>query len=315
MPEKQPAIVDVAIVGAGPAGITAALYAVRKALSVRVFEAEAVGGQVAEAIWVENYPGVPKISGAELIRRMAEQLRSFGVEIGEAAEVTNIKKTGAGNFFELEINSGEEKVSAKAVIICTGSRHVPLGIPGEKKFFGKGVFYCATCDGPLFKDKSVAVIGGGNCGVNAALFFSGICKKTYLIELMPKPNFDAVYSVPLRKSKVEFLLNTQLTEIIGKDSVEKIKVKGRSSGEQRTIDLDGVFIYIGLQPKNELAKKAGLKIDAKGYVAVDRGKMASEPGIFAAGDVCGDLAQLAVSVGAGAVAATSAFEYLKKARG
>ena len=313
MPEKQPAIVDVAIVGAGPAGITAALYAARKALSARVFEAEAVGGQVAEAIWVENYPGIPKISGAELMRKMADQLRSFGVEIEEAAEVTGIRKAQGG--FELEINSGEEKVSAKTVIICTGSRHVPLGIPGEKKFFGKGVFYCATCDGPLFKDKTVAVIGGGNCGVNAALFFSGICKKTYLIEFMPKPNFDAVYSAPLRKSKVEFLLNTQLTEIIGKESVEQIKVKDRSSGKERAISLDGVFIYIGLQPKSELAKKAGLKVDAKGYVSVGSGKMSSVPGIFAAGDVCGDLAQLAVSVGAGAVAATSAFDYLKKEPG
>ena len=309
MAEKS---IDVAIIGAGPAGISAAIYAKRKALSLRIFEAEALGGQAAEAIWVENYPGIERLKGMELTQKMAQHLRGFGVEIEEAAAVTDIKNLGKGKGFELEINKGEEKVQAKAVILCTGSEYKMLNVPGEKEFFGKGVSYCATCDGPFFKGKTVAVIGSGNSGANAALFFSDICKKTYLIEFLPKPTCDGIVCQALSKSNVELLANTEVIAIKGGKEVEKVKVKDRASGKQREIAVDGVFIYAGMLPRNELAKKLGLRLDEKGYIAVDSKKMASIQGVFAAGDIAGELAQIVVAAGSGAIAATSAFEYIKK---
>ncbi|MCX6799018.1 MAG: FAD-dependent oxidoreductase [Candidatus Diapherotrites archaeon] len=317
MPNNEP--VDVAIVGAGPAGMTAALFAVRKALSVRIFESNALGGQTAEAVFVENYTGMPKMPGSKLAQKMAEHLRGFGVEVEEAAEVTGIKKIekkGGGKgkepVFELEINNCEEKVLACTVIICTGSKYKTLGVPGEKEFYGNGVSYCATCDGLSYKGKTVAVVGAGNSGANAALFLAEICKKTYLVEFMPKPTCDAVCEVPVRKVGVELLLNTQLLEISGKKTVEKIRIKDRGSGREKEIAVDSVFIYVGMLPRNALAKSLGLKLDSHGYIEVDRKCMSSVPGVFAAGDINGELAQTVVAAGSGAVAATAAFEYLMR---
>ena len=229
--------VDVAIIGGGPAGITAALYAKRKALSVKLFETKAVGGQTADAIWVENYPGVKKIRGMELMQKMAEHLKEFGVEPEEAAEVTGVKKNG--ELFELDIEDVEEKLLAKSIIICTGSKYKELGVPGEKELYGKGVSYCATCDGPGFKDKIVAVVGAGNSGANAALFFAGICKKVYLIEFGEKPVFESVYAQPIKaESKIELMINTQTVGIDGREKVNGIKVKNRKRGEEKVVAVD-----------------------------------------------------------------------------
>ncbi len=304
--------IDVAIIGAGPAGISAAIYAKRKALSIRIFESGAAGGQAAEAFVVENYPGVERLHGAELMQKMAQHLHGFGVEIEEAAAVTNIKNIGKGEGFELEINNGEERAQAKTVILCTGSEYKMLNVPGEKEFYGKGVSYCATCDGPFFKGKTVAVIGSGNSGVNAALFFSAICKKTYLIEFLPSTTCDAIYNERIKKAKIELMLNMQVLEISGEKEVEKIRVNDRASKKEKEIAVDGVFIYAGMKPRNELAKKLGLRLDEKGYVAVDSNNAATMQGVFAAGDITGELAQIVVAAGSGAVAATSAFEYIKK---
>jgi len=301
--------VDVAVVGAGPAGITAALYAKRKALGVRIFEAQAVGGQAADAIWVENYPGVRKLKGAELARRMAEHLKGFGVEVEEAAEVTDVKKLESG--FELEINDGEERVSAKAVVLAAGSKYRTLNVPGEKELYKKGLSYCATCDGPAFKGKRVAVVGAGNSGANAALFFSDICSRVYLIEFNERPAFDSIYEKPVAASKAELVLGTQVAGIEGKARVEGIRVKERASGKERIIGVDGVFVYAGMLPRNGIAKRLGAELDAAGYVKVDMGNRTNVKGLFAAGDVTGELAQVVVAAGSGAVAATSAFEYVK----
>jgi len=317
-------VVDIAIVGAGSAGITAALYAKRKALSTRLFEGEALGGQTAEATWVENYPGIKRIRGAELMEKMRQHIAGFGIEPEEAAEVTGIERKDG--LFELDINNGEEKAMARAVVLCTGSKYKTLNVPGEKTLYGKGLSYCATCDGPAFKGKTVAVVGGGNAGANSSLFFAEICKKVYLIEFLEKPGFDKVYEKALGKAKVELMLNTQVTGIEGKEKVEGlkvkdraggrekvegIKVKDRAAGEEKTLAVDGVFVYIGMLPRKSLAKKIGLKLDEKGYVIVNLKQEASVQGVFAAGDVAGGLAQIIVAAGSGAVAATSAFEYLK----
>lgn len=304
--------VDIAVVGAGAAGITAALYAKRKALGVRIFEAEALGGQTAEAVWVENYPGITKLEGTKLMHRMAEHLKEFGMEVEEAAEVTDIKKKGG--LFELDINNGEEQVMARSVVLCTGSEYKTLGIPGEKELYGNGISYCATCDGPAYKGRKVAVVGAGNSGVNAALFFAGIASKTYLIEFLEKAGYDAIYEEAVKKSGVELMLNSQVLEVIGEGNVQGVKVKDRGSGKERKLDVDAVFIYVGLQPRNALGKKLGLKLGKRGYIAVDESKATSMPGVFAAGDITGELAQTVVAAGSGAVAATSAFDYLKKGK-
>ncbi len=301
--------VDVAIVGAGASGVTAALYAKRKALSVKLFEAEALGGQTAEAVFVENYPGIKGIKGFELMEKMREHLKKFGVEPEEAAEVTGVKSTSQG--FELDVNNGEEKVQARSVIICTGSKYRMLNVPGEKELYGKGLSYCVTCDGPSLKGKPVAVVGAGNSGATAALFLAEICPKVFLIEFLEKPAFDKVYKSALEKAGVELVLNTEVKEILGKGKVEGLRIKDRGSGEEKKIEVEGVMVYIGMQPKNALAKKLGLKLDKKGYVKAGEGNATSKKGIFAAGDITGELAQIVVAAGSGAVAATSVFDYLK----
>ncbi len=301
--------IDVAITGAGSAGITAALYAKRKALGVRIFDSGAAGGQTAEAVWVENYPGIGRIRGMQLMQKMASHLKGFGSGVEEAAEITKIEKKGEG--FELDINKGEEKVQAKSVILATGSKYRMLNVAGEKELYGKGVSYCATCDGPGFKGKNVAVVGAGNGGANAALFFGEICKKVFLVEYAETPSFDAIYGKPLQEAGIEMLLNTQVTGIEGKERVEAVKARDRESGEEKTIDVDGVFIYIGTLPRNDLAKQLGLRLDEQGYVAVNEGNATSMPGVFAAGDITGELAQIVVAAGSGAIAATSAFEFVK----
>lgn len=307
MPEQT---VDVAVVGAGPAGITAALYAKRKELSVRIFEAESIGGQAALAMWVENYPGLGKMKGFDMMQKMASHLKEFGVEVEEAAEVTGISKPGKGKgLFELDINNGEEKVKAKAVILATGGKHKMLGVPGEMELNGKGVSYCATCDGPAFKGKSVAVVGAGNAGANAALFFAGISKKVYLIEIEEKPKFDAIYAKAVKDAGVELLLSTEVVGIQGKEGVSGIKVKGKKGKE--VLPVEGVFVYVGMKPKNGLAKVLGLSLDKEGYAIANEKGESSVPGVFIAGDVSGSIGQIVVAAGAGAVAATAAFEFVK----
>ncbi len=302
--------VDVVIIGAGPAGITAALYAKRKALSVRIFESKAAGGQTADAIWVENYTGMKKIEGIKLMQKMQEHLKDFDVEIDEAAEITGIKKTETG--FEIDMENGEEKIAAKAVILCTGSKYKMLNVPGEKELYGKGLSYCATCEGPGFKDKVVAVVGGGNSGANAAIFFADICSKVYIVEFGEKAAYDSVYEKALKaQSKIEIILNTQVTVIEGKEKVEGIKTKNRATGEEKVVPVNGVFIYIGMQPRNDLAKQLGLELTEKGFIKVDTDNRTSLPGMFAAGDITGELAQTIVAAGSGAKAAVSAFEFIK----
>jgi thioredoxin reductase (NADPH) len=305
------AVIDLAVVGGGAAGMAAAIYAVRKNLRARVFEREALGGQSAVAIWVENYPGFRKIRGEELMNKWAEHLASFGVEVEEANGVSGIKE--AGNGFELALDSGE-KAMAKAVLIATGTENRKLGIPGERELFGKGVSYCANCDGPFFRGKRVAVIGGGNSGVTNALYLAEMAKETTLIEFLPKLNCDEVYLQGLEESGIRVLTNTQAMEIMGSERVEAIKVRERESGEEREIPVEGIFIYAGLSPRNELAKKLGLELDERGFIRVDGNNMASVDGVFAAGDVRAEaLAQIVWAAGDGAKAALAVYDYIRGA--
>ena len=302
--------IDLAIIGSGAAGITAGIYAARRNLKVRIFEKEAVGGQGALAIWIENYPGIKKIKGEEMMGQWAAHLKEFGIEVEEANGVESIKKAGEG--FEL-VTEGKETVKAKAVLLATGTENKHLGIPGEEELYGKGISYCANCDGPLFKDRKVVIIGGGNSGVTNAMWVSEIASETTLVEFLPELNCEEVYLPRLEKSPVKVLKNTQAVGVIGKEKVEGLKVKDSGSGEEKEIPADGIFIYAGLTPRNELAKALGCELDEKGFVKTNEKNETSTKGVFVAGDVrSGGLAQLVWAAGDGAKAALAAYDSVRK---
>jgi thioredoxin-disulfide reductase len=301
--------IDLAIIGSGPAGITAGIYALRRNLKIRVFEAEAVGGQTAKAVWMENYPGFTKLTGFELMQKMSGHLKMLGVEIEEANAVKKIAKIG--NEFELELEDGS-KALAKTVLLATGTENKKLNLLGEKELYGRGVSYCANCDGPFCKGKRVAIIGGGNSGVTNALYLSETASKAFLVEFTPELNCDEVYLPLIKKQKnLEVLKNTQIIEVLGKEKVEGIKIKDRKTGKERIIALEGVFFYVGLSPRNELAKQLGAEIDSKGFVKIDGPMMTTVKGFFAAGDITGNLAQTIWAAAEGAKAALEAYKYVK----
>lgn len=332
--------VDVAIVGAGAAGLTAAIYAARNGLKVRVFEAKHAGGMAADAVEIENYPAAGRLRGKELMDKFIAQAEGFGVKIEEGKKVSGIEKNktkpalfgrapewahfgesqnSAGGFLvTVGEGKGAEKITARAVILATGSQYKKLHVKGEEELKGKGVSFCAVCDGAFFRGRDVVVVGGGNTGVTYALYLAEICKSVTLVEFMPQLCADRIYWPMLREKKVNVLLNHEVLEILGtgKGFVEGIRIKGRKGGKEKTIPCAGVFVSIGIRPNSELAKAAGLEMDKKGFVKVNRETMeTSVQGIFAAGDVNGGIEQVVVSAGEGAVAAVSAFRFLGRGGG
>lgn len=306
--------VDVAIIGAGAAGMTAALYAKRQGLSIALLERGSAGGTTSNAVDIENYPGAGKVRGKELMSKFVEQLQSAGVEVQENRRVEMLKKATTGAF-EVYVGGEKEKISAESVVLATGSEHRKLGVKGEGEFFGKGVSYCVVCDGPFFKGKEVAVIGGGSSGAVSALFLAGICQKVHIIEFMPQLMCEDAYKKAIgenaKKGKISLHLGSETTEILGKNKVVGIKCRDRTSGEESTISAEGVFIYVGVLPNSGLAKQVGADLDKKGHVKVDSEQRTSIPGLFAAGDVTARAKQVCVASGDGAVAALSAYAQVK----
>ncbi len=299
---------ELAIVGSGPAGITAGIYAARKNLKVRVFESEGIGGQAAEAIWVENWPGDKKIKGEELTERMREHLKDYGISVEQGNRVEEIRKEG--NEFVLKTKKSGE-VKAKAVVLATGSEKKKLGVKGEEEFNGMGVSYCATCDALFFKGKKVVVVGAGNSGANAALYIQEIAESVEIVEFLEKSKADEVIMSRVKEAGIPMHLNSEVTEIVGEGKLEAVKIKERKTGKEQEIKADGVFVYIGLTPRAELAQQTGAELDEKGYMKVDSGMMSSVPGLFAAGDLNGGTAQVVVAAGSGCVAALSAYDYIR----
>ncbi len=298
---------DICIIGAGAAGLTAAIYAARKNLKAIVLEKGSAGGQTANSICMENYPGFGKVKGKELMQLMRAQAESFGVQIKEATHVQEIKKTASG----FETKTDNETIQSKAIILATGTKYKMLNVPGERELYGKGVSYCATCDGPFFRKQRVAVVGGGNSGVTIAQYFDEIAAETFLIEFLPQLNCDEIYKEQLKKTKIKTITNTEVKEILGKENVTGIRIKNRASGKEETLSVDGVFIYVGLSPQNELAKSFGMKLNEKGYIVVNENCETSVPGVFAAGDIIGNLAQTVVAAGQGAIAGVNAYNFVK----
>lgn len=298
---------DLVIVGAGPAGLTAAIYSSRAGLSTLILERGAPGGKVFLTHKVDNYPGYESITGRELSANMHKHALKFGAtyEYGDVSEIND-----KGEYKEVVTNLNTYE--ARAVIIATGTKNRQLKVKGEEEFAGRGVSYCAVCDGNFFKNKDVAVVGGGNSALEESLYLADICKTVTLIHRRDRFRGEdyIVEKVKLREN-INILYDTTVEEIIGEDTVSEIKVLDKNTGEERIINVDGVFIYVGLQPVTETIANDKI-LDEYKNVVVDDHMRTSIPGIYSAGDVIvKDLRQISTAVGDGAIAAQSVIEDLK----
>ena len=302
-------IYDCIIIGAGPAGLTSAIYTSRGNIKTLVLEKMIVGGQVTTTHEVENYPGfVEPINGFLLMNNFERQAKRFGTEIRTGIETKKITKPD--QLFKIETN--KETFYSKTLILSTGAKYRTINIPGEEKFTGRGVSYCATCDGAFFKEKKVAVIGGGNSALEEALFLTKFVNKVYLIHRRKEFRADKIFQERVAENeKIEPILNYIPLEIIGNDSVEKIVIEEKDTKEKKELRVDGVFVFIGLTPNSEFVKDF-IKTDKNGYIITNEQLATDIKGCFAAGDVISkELRQIATAVGEGAVAANSVKHYLE----
>lgn len=296
---------DLVIIGGGPAGLTAGIYAQRAVLENVLFEKQAEGGQVLLTPGIDNYPGFNNISGFELINKMKDHALSLGLNIKRE----NITSVDVGK--EIKITTSEGSCKTKSIVVASGAHSKKLGIPGEKKFTGAGVSYCATCDGFFFRGKTVAVVGGGNAAVEEAMMLSKICSKVFLIHRRDCFRADAILVNALEKiENVDFVGDTIVEEIKGSKMVEEIVVKNVISGLTSNLSIDGIFIYIGKDPDTGFID---VRKDAAGFIITDEDMRTSEEGIFAAGDCRSkSLRQVSTAVGDAATAVHSAVGYLQK---
>ncbi|RLQ02701.1 alkyl hydroperoxide reductase subunit F [Geobacillus stearothermophilus] len=302
--DKEP--FDVLVIGGGPAGATAAIYAARKGIRTGIV-AERFGGQILDTLGIENFISVKYTEGPKLAASIEEHVKQYNVDIMNSQRAKRLEKK---DLIEVELENGAV-LKSKTVVIATGARWRNLGVPGEEEFKNKGVAYCPHCDGPLFEGKHVAVIGGGNSGVEAAIDLAGIASHVTLLEFAPELKADAVlqdrlYSLP----NVTVIKNAQTTEITGTDKVNGLTYIDRETGEEHHIELQGVFVQIGLVPNTEWLEGT-VERNRFGEIIVDKRGATNIEGVFAAGD-CTDSAykQIIISMGSGATAALSAFDYL-----
>lgn len=293
---------DIIIVGAGPAGMTAALYALRANKKVLILEAKSYGGRIITTNNIENYPGIKNISGFDYATTLYEQVKSFGGEFKFEA-VTRIDK-------DKKVYTRENVYEAKAIILAIGVDNRKLGIKGELEHVGKGVSYCATCDGNFYKNKVVAVVGGGDTGVEDAIYLSSLATKVYLIHRGNELTGANINKEKIKNiNNIEVLFNSNVTSINGEENLTSIEVN--TNNEIKTIDISGLFIAVGQEPKNEIFKNI-VSLDKYGYIESADGVHTSTEGIYVAGDArVKDLRQLTTAVGDGANAATTAIKEMK----
>lgn len=297
---------DVLVIGGGPAGTSAAIYAARKGLRTGLL-AEKLGGQINDTFGIENFISIKYTEGPTLAANIEEHLRSYDIDVIKLQKVRTLKKA---DLIEIELASGVILLS-KTVIIATGARWRNINVPGEAEYKAKGVAYCPHCDGPLFKGKNVAVIGGGNSGVEAALDLAGLARHVTLLQASDKLTADEILqSRVYSKENITVITNAKTTEIFGSDKVQGLTYLDCLQNEQKKIAVDGIFIQIGLLPNTEWLQGT-LGLNAFGEIVVDKYGATNIPGVFAAGD-CTDCPykQIIISMGAGANAALSAFDYL-----
>jgi thioredoxin reductase (NADPH) len=296
------------IVGGGPAGLTAGLYAARSGLQVVLLEKGAPGGQVMNTYWVDNYPGFPEgILGMELAEKMAAQAQRFKLPT-RLCEVQSMDL--AGPVKKVRLAEGET-MTCRAVILATGARPNQLGIPGEKELTGRGVSYCATCDGPFYRDLEIAVVGGGDTAIQEAVHLTRFAAKVSVIHRRDKVRATKfLQEQAFANDKIKFIWNSIVTEVIGTDEVTGLRLKNTLNGEDSIFMVKGVFILIGIRPNNEMLPLDQLDNEG-GFIKTDQEMRTSQPGVFAAGDICSkEVRQIVNAAGEGAVASMAAENYL-----
>ncbi|AAM25372.1 MAG: Thioredoxin reductase [Caldanaerobacter subterraneus] len=299
---------DLIILGGGPAGLTAGLYAARSRLKTVLIEKTYLGGQIVNTYQLENYPGYEEITGADLVAKMEAQVRKHGLEI-VLEDVESLDITG-----EIKrVKTANNKVyEAKAIILAMGATPRKLGVPNEDRFIGAGISFCATCDGAFYRDAVVAVIGGGNTAVEDALYLTKFAKKVYIIHRRDQLRATKIeQEKAFANEKIEFIWNTVVVDVEGEYGVERIRLKNVKTGEESTLNVDGVFVAIGYDPNTELVKGI-VELDEYGYIITDDDMKTNIPGVFAAGDIRHKLLrQVITAAGDGATAAYAAEKYIE----
>ncbi len=313
---ENKAAYDTLIIGGGPAAATAAVYAARKGISTGLVASE-FGGQVVETLGIENIPGFKYTEGPDFMASMQNQVDALGVDVMTGSLATNVKESEkSGNdlrLIEVELDNGA-KLEARTVVIATGARWRLIGIPGETEFRNKGVAYCTHCDGPLFKGKPVAVIGGGNSGIEAAIDLAAMVDHVTVLEFLPELKADQVLQDKLYSlDNVEVITNAQTTGLYGDKKLERLEYTDRATNEEHSLDVKGCFIQVGLVPNTEWLEESDVELTDRGEIKVNPDRSTSLEGVFAAGDATTSLfKQIVIAAGSGATAALGAFNYLMR---
>ncbi|MDR1032973.1 MAG: FAD-dependent oxidoreductase [Candidatus Nomurabacteria bacterium] len=297
---------ELVIIGSGPAALSAAIYAARESIDTTVYEQSTFGGQVATISRIDNYPGFPDgIDGEELMERMQSQAEKLGAKL-EYGEVTELKPTPSKTVL---VTVDGEEVEARAVLVASGWTYSTMDIPGEAEYKNRGVHYCATCDGPFYKEKKVIVIGGGNSAAQEAIFLSKFASS---VEILARSTFkaDAVLQNKVAKHGIAVHESTQILEVLG-DSKNVTSLKVEDDDGEHEVTADGVFVFVGIRPSNGFVAGTGIELDATGYIKTDGGYQTALPGVFAAGDIrSGSTKQIVTAAGEGAAAAKVVGKYL-----
>lgn len=300
-------IFDIIILGGGPAGFSSAIYAARGAVSTAIVDINMLGGQPSNYLELENYPGFQLVGGYDLMEKFEEHADKFGVEKFPMQEITNI------DLAKKKIYTKEFEFSAKSIIIATGAQPMKLGVKGENEFVGRGVSYCAVCDGAFYKDKIVAVVGGGNSAIEEAMYLTKFAKKVYVIHRRDKLRADKILQEKAFKNqKIEFILNSIVLEIQGENTVKSIVLKNLQTDKISELKIDGIFPYIGISPNTELFS-GQLNQDKYGFIITDTTMATSVDGVYAIGDVRNTpLRQVVTAASDGAIGATYALRYIEQ---
>ena len=300
-------IFDIIILGGGPAGLSSAIYAARGAVSTAIVDINMLGGQPSNYLELENYPGFQLVGGYDLMEKFEEHADKFGVEKFPMQEITKI------DLAKKKIYTKEYEFSAKSIIIATGAQPMKLGVKGEKEFIGRGVSYCAVCDGAFYKDKIVAVVGGGNSAIEEAMYLTKFAKKVYIIHRRDKLRADKILQEKAFKNqKIEFIWNSIVLEIQGESTVKSIVLKNLQTDKISELKIDGIFPYIGISPNTELFS-GQLEQDKYGFIQTDTTMATSVDGIYAIGDVRNTpLRQVVTAASDGAIGATYALRYIEQ---
>ncbi|KHD35889.1 thioredoxin reductase [Clostridium acetobutylicum] len=305
---KKEKILDLIIIGAGPAGLTAGIYSSRAKLDFIILENELVGGQIRETPSIENFPGFDSISGADLADKMQEHAEKAGAVIDEFGNITSVKLTDT----EKIIETGDTIYKPKSVIIATGSKSRPLPVPEEKKLRGKGIHYCELCDGAMYDGKDIVVVGGGNSAIDAAIFLTKYAKNLTVVHRSEKLRAEMRSQDELFKhNNVKLLLNTQIKHVEGENSIENIVLENSKTGEKSSLKADAIFVYIGTMPKTELFKDF-IDLTELGHIKTNENLETNIKGVFAAGDVREkEIRQLTTAVNDGSIASLMAEKYIR----